>query len=180
MLVKLYKNGDELKVQRPRLVATMILKFLFATAWVCNDSDIREWLLTLMLVEWKYAKMESAWSTVCDDSWDDNGAQVVCRQLGYPTTGIKLHDNGVQETIIHLYLFWFSSGAVAWTDACYGEGNGYFYLDEVECNGNKSTLLSCPHSGISHDVLHSKDAGVFFPGRLCYDSVVMMGLIALQ
>ncbi|XP_022110488.1 neurotrypsin-like [Acanthaster planci] len=77
------------------------------------------------------------WGTVCDDSWDYKDADVVCQQLGFHT-----------------------AEAIA-TTAYFGEGSGPILLDDVACEGNETSIVNCPHSGIGeHNCKHSEDAGV--------------------
>ena len=77
------------------------------------------------------------WGTVCDDGWDDTDAGVVCRQLGFGSSGTAIGSAG------------------------FGQGSGSIWLDSVACTGNESTLASCGHLGINlAKCNHSKDAGV--------------------
>ena len=79
------------------------------------------------------------WGTVCDDSWDDGDASVVCRQLGLSSP----------------------ERALAFSRARFGEGFGPIFLYEVRCAGTESRLADCPSDGINHlDCSHSEDAGV--------------------
>ena len=98
-----------------------------------------------------------AWGTVCDDSWGSVDARVVCRQLGYPTIGIM---NLYTTLALHSILL-LLAGAVAFSNAQFGQGTGNIVLDNVNCVGTETTLLSCSHNGINnHNCAHSEDAGV--------------------
>ena len=78
------------------------------------------------------------WGTVCDDGWDDIDAGVVCRQLGFGTSGIS------------------------YSNAYFDQGSGPIWIDNIECMGNESTLFSCGHLGINitRNCSHNEDAGV--------------------
>ena len=77
------------------------------------------------------------WGTVCDDGWDLNDAQVVCRQLGF---GLAIATRG---------------------NTIYGEGNGQIWLNNLSCFGTELTIEDCSHSGWGiEECSHTEDAGV--------------------
>ena len=77
------------------------------------------------------------WGTVCDDEWDDTDAGVVCRQLGFGSSGTAIGSAG------------------------FGQGSGAIWLNRVMCTGSESILPRCGHLGVGiNSCTHSDDAGV--------------------
>ena len=105
----------------------------------------------------------NAWGTVCDDLWGTADANVVCRQLGYSGTGTSIDASRTDLCIqfIAMYLSINYTGATARCCAAFGQGTGSIVLDNVNCAGTETTLLSCPANPLgSHNCAHSEDAGV--------------------
>ena len=80
------------------------------------------------------------WVRVCDDGWDDSEAGVVCRQLGFGTSGRakQIQTTGSGETI-----------------------------SNFKCSGNEARLLQCNHNGMNiSDCDNYDDVEVICTGTL--------------
>ena len=68
--------------------------------------------------------MDGQWGRVCDNSWDNWDADVVCRQLGFPAAE--------------------SSTCCGWY---FGRGSGPSLMTSVHCEGTEKSLFHCRHTG---------------------------------
>ncbi|XP_060112419.1 deleted in malignant brain tumors 1 protein-like [Heteronotia binoei] len=77
------------------------------------------------------------WGTVCDDGWDINNAEVVCRELGC------------------------GKAVSAVRGARFGRGSDRIWLDDVKCKGSEAALRDCRLKPWGeHNCNHGEDAGV--------------------
>lgn len=81
---------------------------------------------------------DNQWGTICDDAWDINDANVVCRQLGFSNLASQ-----------------------AFVGAHHGQRSGPIWLSNVACLGSESHIYNCRYLGWGNTgCTHSKDAGV--------------------
>ena len=90
-----------------------------------------------------FIKPNNTWGTICDDGWDDQDAQVVCRQLGFGSIGTAIRSFENTFSIVPIWL------------------------DNVTCNRFESKLIDCQHNGIgNHNCDYYNNAGVTCEGGL--------------
>ena len=99
------------------------------------------------------------WGTICHNGWDNNDAQVVCRQLGF-TEGNHLPTS----------------------NAYFGRGSRYVaIMENVNCVGSESNIASCSINYWGSSCSHSYDAGVICNHgectRLCMYSCMLMNKV---
>ncbi|XP_049330184.1 scavenger receptor cysteine-rich type 1 protein M130-like [Astyanax mexicanus] len=102
-----------------------------------------------------------SWVTVCDADFNQQDAEVVCRELG---CGFPVEVLGA---------------------AAFGRGVGQVWSEELQCRGNESQIHFCPKSSsLKHNCSHDNDVGLVCTGhtqaRLMNGSDSCSGRVELQ
>ncbi|XP_030635155.1 deleted in malignant brain tumors 1 protein-like, partial [Chanos chanos] len=83
------------------------------------------------------------WGTVCDAAFDQQDAEVVCRELGCGAPGEILGG------------------------AAFGRGEGHVLSDEFQCGGNESEIFLCPKlTSQKQNCSHNNDVGLTCTGKV--------------
>ncbi|XP_031562352.1 deleted in malignant brain tumors 1 protein-like [Actinia tenebrosa] len=106
-------------------------------------------------------RYNNIWGTICDDGWNINNANVICKMLGYQKA-IKIKS--------------------------FGPGSGEIWLDDVSCTGSETSIDKCRSNGWgSHNCGHGEDVGVIclqgspdVAVRLTSGSVSNSGLVEVR
>ncbi|CAC5424588.1 unnamed protein product [Mytilus coruscus] len=80
-------------------------------------------------------KYKGEWGTVCDNQFDNDDAEVACRQLGY-CSGLMIPAHKVDD------------------------GIGTIWLNNVNCSGSESELLNCTFNTDASNCRHYGDVGI--------------------
>ncbi|XP_049420340.1 scavenger receptor cysteine-rich type 1 protein M130-like [Epinephelus fuscoguttatus] len=97
-------------------------------------------------LEVKSNQSNQSWSSVCEDDFDQQDAEVVCRELGCGAPSVL-------------------------QGALYGEVEAPMWTKEFQCGGNESALLDCRSSGSDGNTCSSGKA----VGLTCSDPVRLVG-----
>ncbi|XP_017539620.2 scavenger receptor cysteine-rich type 1 protein M130-like [Pygocentrus nattereri] len=82
------------------------------------------------------------WSTMCDADFDQQDAEVVCRELG---CGLPVEVLGA---------------------AAFGRGEGQEWSEEFQCRGNETQIYFCPtSSSLKHNCSHDREVGLVCSGH---------------
>jgi len=132
---------------------------LFLLKASCSGSDVR-------LVGGGSAKegrvevcRNGYWGTICNNLWSTVDATVVCRQLGYSTSG-KLEFPLIRALILLWSYDFSSSDVLSYTISPFGFGSGPIHFSQIQCNGNEQSLTYCSNSTDVRSCDHSQDVGV--------------------